>query len=111
MSSVDRITSEIVETDVLVIGGGLAGCFAAIAARKNAVDVVISEKAHIRRSGDAHLGTDLESLFSEDPKISPISPTKDAELIKTKPFVDTRLPYDEIFAETYDRILPLCQHG
>ncbi|MFW6022989.1 MAG: adenylyl-sulfate reductase subunit alpha [Halanaerobiaceae bacterium] len=41
------------KTDILIIGGGAAGCFAAVMARENApqLDVTILEKAHIERSG------------------------------------------------------------
>jgi succinate dehydrogenase/fumarate reductase flavoprotein subunit len=111
MAELEDILDEIVQTDVLVVGGGLGGSFAAIAARNKGVDVTIVEKAHMSRCGDAHFGTDHISLFSEDPSISPVSPTKEAELIKTKPFVDNRLPYDEIFAETYDRVMDLERMG
>jgi len=31
----------VVETDVLVIGGGMAGCFAAIKAKEQGVDVTL----------------------------------------------------------------------
>lgn len=40
-----------IETDVLVLGGGLAGCWAAIRARDFAPNVTIMEKAVIARSG------------------------------------------------------------
>ena len=40
------------ETDVLIIGGGTAGCFAAYTLGKEAgVSVLIAEKANIKRSG------------------------------------------------------------
>lgn len=44
---------EILETDLLIIGGGTAGCFSAVKAREKAadLDVLILEKAHIERSG------------------------------------------------------------
>ncbi len=46
------MTSEItIETDVLVIGGGIAGCFAAIKAKDKGVDVVLVDKASVARSG------------------------------------------------------------
>jgi succinate dehydrogenase/fumarate reductase flavoprotein subunit len=46
------MTSEIaIETDVLVIGGGIAGCFAAIKARDRGVNVVVVDKASLARSG------------------------------------------------------------
>jgi succinate dehydrogenase/fumarate reductase flavoprotein subunit len=40
-----------ISTDVLVIGGGLAGCFAAIKARSSGVDVVLVDKNHVGRTG------------------------------------------------------------
>ncbi|MFC1909029.1 FAD-dependent oxidoreductase [Chloroflexota bacterium] len=41
----------IVETDVLVIGGGMAGCFAAIKAREQGLDVTLVDKGYVSRSG------------------------------------------------------------
>ena len=40
-----------VETDVLVLGGGIAGCWAAITAARNGAKVTLLEKADVRRSG------------------------------------------------------------
>lgn len=54
-----QLKKEILNTDVLIIGGGIAGCMAAIGAmEKSDVDVLILEKAHISRSGDAGAGND-----------------------------------------------------
>jgi adenylylsulfate reductase subunit A len=40
------------ETDILIIGGGTAGCFAALTvAEQKATKVLIVEKANIKRSG------------------------------------------------------------
>lgn len=47
-----------IETDVLVIGGGIAGCMAAIKAREHGVDVVLVEKANTEHSGSAGAGID-----------------------------------------------------
>ena len=44
---------ELIETDVLVIGGGCAGCWAAIRADKMGARVVLADKAMISRSGSA----------------------------------------------------------
>jgi succinate dehydrogenase/fumarate reductase flavoprotein subunit len=41
----------LVETDVLVIGGGIAGCLAAIKAREQGMDVTIVDKAYAGKSG------------------------------------------------------------
>lgn len=46
------------ETDVLVIGGGLGGCMAALNARQQGVKVLVVEKANVRRSGGAGTGND-----------------------------------------------------
>ena len=46
------MASEItIETDVLVVGGGIAGCFAAIKAKDKGLDVVIVDKAYVAKSG------------------------------------------------------------
>jgi len=47
-----------IETDVLVIGGGLAGCMAAIKASEYGVKVTIAEKANTLSSGCAGTGID-----------------------------------------------------
>ncbi|CAG0946611.1 fumarate reductase (CoM/CoB) subunit A [Anaerolineae bacterium] len=56
--TLDKIADQIFETDLLVVGGGLAGCMAALKARDRGVQVLIMEKAAIRRSGDAGCGMD-----------------------------------------------------
>ncbi len=48
-----QISTEIITTDILIIGGGTAGCLAAVEAREKNPEakVLIIEKAHIDRSG------------------------------------------------------------
>jgi succinate dehydrogenase/fumarate reductase flavoprotein subunit len=41
-----------IETDVLVIGGGIAGCFAAIKAKERGVDVTLVDKGYVGKSGE-----------------------------------------------------------
>lgn len=54
-----RWKKELISTDVLVIGGGVAGCMAAIGAKEEGnVEVLVLEKAEISRSGDAGGGND-----------------------------------------------------
>ncbi len=43
----------VVETDVLVVGGGLAGCFAAIKAKEKGVDVTLVDKGYVSKSGQS----------------------------------------------------------
>ena len=46
------------EAEVLVLGGGLAGCFAAIAAAEKGKSVILVEKGATVRSGSAGTGFD-----------------------------------------------------
>ena len=48
----------IIQTDVLIIGGGISGLQAAIAAGEKGCKVIISEKADTRRSGCGATGND-----------------------------------------------------
>lgn len=50
--------TETMETDVLVLGGGIAGCMAAIAAAKKGKKVLVVEKAAVKRSGAGGSGCD-----------------------------------------------------
>ena len=59
--------SKTIETDVLVIGGGLGGCMAAINAADHGAKVFIMEKSHTERSGAA--GTGNDHFWFWDPEI------------------------------------------
>ncbi|MDB4610005.1 FAD-dependent oxidoreductase [Verrucomicrobia bacterium] len=54
----DNKVNKVLETDVLVIGGGMAGCCAAARAADHGLDVIVVEKAHTKRSGCAGMGID-----------------------------------------------------
>ena len=41
-----------IECDVLVIGGGMAGCFAAVKAREQGLNVLLVDKGYVSRSGE-----------------------------------------------------------
>jgi len=64
---------EEVDTDVLVIGGGISGCWAAIAAAKKGVCVALVEKGATKRSGSGGSGVDHWAWAADNPccKISP----------------------------------------
>lgn len=59
-----------IRTDVLIIGGGTAGCFAAITlGRKSGLNVLIAEKANIRRSGCLAAGVNALNAYITKGKI------------------------------------------
>ena len=49
---------ETISSDVLVLGGGLSGCFAAIAAARKGLSVVLVEKGAAEKSGSGGTGFD-----------------------------------------------------
>lgn len=53
-----KLDRELIVTDVLIVGGGIAGLMAAIRAARMGVGVVVAEKANTRRSGCGATGND-----------------------------------------------------
>lgn len=52
------------KTDILIIGGGTAGCYAALTIRqKSAASVIIAEKANIKRSGCLAAGVNALNAY------------------------------------------------
>ncbi len=69
-----------IETDVLVIGGGIAGCWAAISAARNGVRVALVEKSATVRSGAGGPGCDHWCDTAANP-LSKVDPDKWAEML------------------------------
>lgn len=65
ITDINEVPTEVIETDLLIIGGGNAGCFAAIEAKKIRPDlrVAVMEKAHISRSGATAAGMDAINTY------------------------------------------------
>lgn len=57
-----------IDTDILIIGGGAAGCFAAVEIYKKSPTcrVVVMEKAHIERSGCLAMGLNAINAYLHD---------------------------------------------
>lgn len=102
---------EIIESDVLVLGGGLAGCFAAIAAARKGQRVTLVEKGAAERSGSAGTGFDHWESACTNP-CSGVTPEEIAEA-----YVDEQDWYSNGIAhyiecrEGYDRLLDLESFG
>ncbi len=56
------MTERHLKTDVLVIGAGMAGLFAAIKAREQGLNVILSDKAYVGKAGGTHF-SDGDYLF------------------------------------------------
>ena len=71
-----------VSTDVLIIGGGIAGCHAAISAAKKGAKVAVVEKGAVLRSGAGGDGVDHWHLACTNPA-SRITPEEMVESLKS----------------------------
>lgn len=59
--------TEVLNTDILIIGGGTAGCYAALTISENSdKKVLICEKAHIKRSGCLAAGVNALNAYIVD---------------------------------------------
>lgn len=68
--NVDKVNHSIITTDVLVIGSGMAGLFAAVKAYYSGAKVVMVSKGRLGSSGQTPFA---KGIFSFDPKTSKIS--------------------------------------
>lgn len=76
---------EIIEADVLCIGGGIAGLMAAIRASETGAKVVVAEKANTLRSGSGATGNDHFQCYIPEVHGSEIRPILDSFV--NSPFV------------------------
>jgi succinate dehydrogenase/fumarate reductase flavoprotein subunit len=73
------------ETDVLIIGGGIAGCWAAIGAARTGLKVTLVEKGDVIRSGAGGPGCDHWCNVPANP-LSNVDPDEWAEHMADRPF-------------------------
>lgn len=59
-----KLDHQVIHTDVLIIGGGTAGCYGAVTISQNSnLSVVIAEKANIKRSGCLAAGVNAINAY------------------------------------------------
>ena len=97
------------DADVLVMGGGLAGCLAAIKAADNGAKVVVFEKAHIDRSGNGNTGLHRIPLIHPDYNYS-FEEFARLNVENAAGLCDEDVSY-EFARDTLDRILDLEGYG
>ena len=100
---------EYIRADVLVIGGGLGGCFAAIKAAEEGAKVAIFEKAHILRSGQLGTGISSMQVIHPDYNIS-FGEFAKMNVEAAAGIADEDICY-EFARDTLDRILDLEKYG
>jgi succinate dehydrogenase/fumarate reductase flavoprotein subunit len=111
-----------IETDVLIIGGGIAGCWAAISAARTGVIVALVEKGDTIRSGAGGPGCDHWCNVPANPH-SKVTPDEWAKVMMERPGVmgPTAPPPKVAYAngigtqiqcrEDYDTLLEMEQMG
>lgn len=102
---------EIITSDVLVLGGGLSGCFAAIAAARKGQSVVLVEKGATERSGSAGTGFDHWESACTNP-CSGVTPEEIAEAyVNEQDWYSNGIAHYIECREGYDRLLDLESFG
>lgn len=102
---------ETVVCDVLVLGGGLSGCFAAIAAARQGQKVVLVEKGAVERSGAAGTGFDHWESACTNP-CSKVTPEEIAwAYVREQDGYSNGIAHYIECREGYDRLLDLERFG
>ena len=59
-----KLRAQKIETDILIVGGGTAGCYAALTIAENSdLSVLVVEKANIKRSGCLAAGVNAINAY------------------------------------------------
>ncbi len=98
-----------IDTDVLVIGGGIAGCWAAISAARQGVKVALLEKGDVKRSGSGGPGCDHWCNAPANP-LSRVDPDEWAVHMADRPY-SNGIGIQIQCRENYDTLLEMEQMG
>ena len=100
-----------VKCDVLVLGGGLSGCFAAIAAARRGQKVALLEKGAVERSGSAGTGFDHWESACTNP-CSKVTPEEIAwAYVNEQDYYSNGIAHYIECREGYDRLLDIESFG
>lgn len=102
---------ETIVSDVLVLGGGLSGCFAAIAAARKGQSVVLVEKGAVEKSGSAGTGFDHWESACTNP-CSGVTPEEIAwAYVREQDWYSNGIAHYIECREGYDRLLDIETFG
>jgi len=108
--NIQDIADEVIETDVLVIGGGLSGKFAAISASDGGATVTLSEKSTLRRGGP-YAGLDhIPHVANPEVGLVSVEELTKAGIQGIEPLIRPGL-MERFARETWDRVLDLEKFG
>ena len=108
--SLEDLVDEVIEADVLIIGGGLAGKFAAIAASDGGASVALLEKSTLRRSGP-YAGLDhIPHVANPEVGLVSVEELTKAGIMGIECLVRPGL-MERFARETWDRVLDLEKFG
>ncbi|MBQ6603536.1 MAG: FAD-binding protein [Eubacterium sp.] len=97
-------------TDVLVIGGGIAGMFCAIKARQQGADVILLDKNYVGRSGGTHYAEGDIQFFRPKTRGHVLKDWVD-KLSKDNEYLNDRKWHETILEESEDRYNDLLEWG
>jgi succinate dehydrogenase/fumarate reductase flavoprotein subunit len=101
---------QVIETDILVLGGGIAGCWAAISAARKGAKVVLVEKGDTVRSGAGGPGCDNWCDVPRHPLIN-VNPDEWAQRKVGRNGYGNGIGYEIQCRENYDALLEMEQMG
>lgn len=101
------ITEQTITTDVLVVGSGIAGCFASVRAAELGAKVIVAEQGASGFHGRTSMGTNVTRVvLPEDDHDAALRGT----VLQTDYMVDQEYA-EEAIAETYDRFQDVLKMG
>ncbi len=94
--------------DVLVIGGGIAGCFAAIKAAEAGAQVIMADKGYVGRSGQSPYA---DGFMIFNPEWGHDMAASMEELNRHSEYLNDRYWTEKTMADSYARYLDLVEWG
>lgn len=104
----DRTRKDYFETDVLIIGGGIAGCFAAIKAKEQGVAVILVDKGYVGKAGQSPYAG---SFMAFNPEWGHKLDEWMALVNKTSEYINNRFWTEVTITESFARYLDLKSWG
>jgi succinate dehydrogenase/fumarate reductase flavoprotein subunit len=104
-------TEDMITSDVLILGGGMAGCYAAIAAARKGKTVVLVEKGATIRSGAAGSGFDHWESACTNPCSKVTAEEIANAYIREQDFYSNGIAHYIECREGYDRLLDMESFG